>query len=143
MSDIKIIKGEIFTDHRGTLTHFNAFDFCGVSRYYIIHHRDTRVVRGWHGHQREKKWFQCLKGSFVLSFVKPDNWENPSKELKPQTFYLNADEPALLCLPEDYANCIRATEPDSMLLVYSGKPLEEAKLDSWRWEPSMWGGDQL
>lgn len=143
MSGIKLIKGEIFTDYRGTLTHFNAFDFRGVSRYYIIHHSDSRVVRGWHGHQREKKWFQCLKGSFVLSFVKPDNWENPSKELKPETFYLNADEPALLCLPEGYANCIRATEPDSMLLVYSGKPLEEAKLDSWRWEPSMWGGDQL
>lgn len=143
MSDIKLLPGVVFTDHRGHLTHFNEFDFKGVSRYYIITHENTSVIRGWHGHQFEKKWFECIKGSFVLSFVRPDNWENPSADLKPQTFYLKADKPTLLCLPEGYANCIRATQEDSILLVYSGKPLSEANLDSWRWEPSMWGGDKI
>lgn len=143
MSDIKLLPGVIFTDHRGHLTHFNEFDFVGVSRYYIISHESTDVIRGWHGHQFEKKWFQCLKGSFVLSFVKVDNWENPSTDLVPETFYLNAEKPALICLPEGYANCIRATSPDSTLLVYSGKVLSEANLDSWRWEPEMWGGDKI
>ena len=143
MSKIKLIKGAIFTDYRGSLTHFNEFNFDGVKRYYIITHENTEIIRGWHGHQFEKKWFQCLKGSFVLSFVQPDNWENPSIDLEPETFYLNAAEPMLLCLPEGYANCIRATTPNSMLLVYSGKSLEDAKHDSWRWAPSMWGGDKI
>lgn len=143
MSDIKLIRGVVFTDHRGDLTHFNEFGFEGVSRYYIITQHDTRVVRGWHGHQFECKWFQCIKGSFVLSFVKPDNWENPSPDLLPEVFHLKAPEPTLLCLPAGYANCVRATEPESLLLVYSGKPLDEAKLDSWRWEPTMWGGDKI
>lgn len=143
MSEIKIIKGTKFTDHRGDLTHFNEFDFKGVHRYYVIHHENTDVIRGWHGHQFEKKWFQVIKGSFVLSFVSPDDWENPSVDLKPKTFRLSANEPALLCLPEGHANCIRATEPDSTLLVYSGKPLEEAIHDSWRWESDMWGGDKI
>lgn len=143
MSDIKLLAGVIFSDHRGDLTHFNEFDFGGVSRYYIIEHDNTSVIRGWHGHQYETKWFQCLQGSFVLSFVRPDNWENPSTDLVPQTFHLSADKPTLLCLPEGYANCVRATTADSKLLVYSGKPLAEAKLDSWRWEPAMWGGDKI
>jgi len=143
MSDIKLIQGVVFTDYRGNLTHFNEFDFSGVSRYYIITHENTTVLRGWHGHRFEKKWFQCIRGEFVLSFVKPDNWENPSPDLQPETFRLKAEEPALLCLPEGYANCIRATKPDSILLVYSGKPLAEANLDSWRWEPQMWGGDKI
>ncbi|MFI3295859.1 MAG: WxcM-like domain-containing protein [Rikenellaceae bacterium] len=143
MSDIKQIPGVVFTDYRGHLTHFNEFDFKGVSRYYVIHHDNTQVIRGWHGHQFEKKWFQCLKGSFVLSFVRPDDWENPSSDLVPQTFHLNAQNPTLLCLPEGYANCIRATTPDSILMVYSGKPLAEANLDSWRWEADMWGGDKI
>ncbi len=143
MSDIRLIAGDIFKDYRGDLIHFNEFDFKDVCRYYIIHHTETDVIRGWHGHQFEKKWFQVLRGSFVLSFVKPDDWENPSKNLEPEIFYLSADEPTLLCLPEGYANCVRATQPDSLLLVYSGKPIEEAKLDSWRWEPSMWGGNAI
>lgn len=143
MSDIKLIKGAVFTDTRGDLTHFNDFGFEGVSRYYIITQHDTRVVRGWHGHQFECKWFQCIKGSFVLSFVKPDNWENPSPDLLPEVFHLKDSEPTLLCLPAGYANCVRATEPESLLLVYSGKPLDEAKLDSWRWESTMWGGDKI
>lgn len=143
MSDVKLISGTIFTDARGELTHFNEFDFQGVSRYYIITQHDTSIARGWHGHQFERKWFQCLSGSFVMSFVKPDNWENPSPELTPEIFHIKAEEPSILCLPQGYANCIRATTPDSTLLVYSGKPLAEAYLDSWRWEPSMWGGDKI
>lgn len=143
MNDIQLIRGAIFSDYRGTLTHFNEFNFTDVKRYYIIAHENTEIIRGWHGHQFEKKWFQCLKGSFVLSFVKPDNWENPSMELKPHTFHLSADEPILLCLPEGYANCIRATTPGSVLLVYSSKPLEDAKLDSWRWKPETWSGNKI
>ena len=143
MSDIRLIEGVVFEDYRGTLTHFNEFDFEGVHRYYVIAHPTTDIVRGWHGHQFERKWFQVLRGSFVLSFVRPDDWHNPSPDLVPETFRLSASKPALLCLPEGYANCIRATEPDSMLLVYSGKRLPEALGDSWRWEPQMWGGDKI
>ncbi len=143
MSEIRVIQGEIFSDYRGDLTHFNEFNFEGVYRYYTIFHRNTDVVRAWHGHQFECKWFQVLSGGFVLSFVRPDNWENPSEDLPVETFRLHASNPQLLCLPAGYANCIRSTEPNSTLLVYSGKELEEAKLDSWRWEPSMWGGDNI
>ena len=141
--DIRLIKGVKHSDHREHLTHFNEFDFNGVARYYIIEQEDTNIYRGWHGHQFEKKWFQCIKGEFILGFVKVDNFDNPSNNLIIEKFHLNEQEPVLLCVPEGYVNMVRAIKPGSKLLVYSGKPLEVAKLDSWRWEPSMWGGDKI
>ena len=75
--------------------------------------------------------------------MRPDDWENPSPDLTPEVFTLTAERSELLALPAGYANCIRATQPDSLLLVFSGKVLDEAVHDSWRWEPTMWGGDTL
>lgn len=143
MSDIRILEGGIFRDDRGELVHVNGFNLDGAHRYYIIKHDSAEVIRGWHGHQFEGKWFQCLRGAFTLAFVRPDDWSAPSADLKPEVFHLSAQRSELLCLPAGYANCIRATEPESMLLVFSGKELPEAELDSWRWPVSMWGGDRL
>ncbi len=138
MSKIEIIQGEIFKDERGQISSLNSFDFEGVERFYIIHHPDKSVIRGWHGHKFEKKWFYCIKGSFTLAFVEPDNWENPSKDLKPQVFTLDENDSKVICIPEGFANCIKANCDNSSLLVYSGKKLPEAYSDSWRYDASMW-----
>lgn len=143
MSEIRILQGGIFRDHRGELAHVNDFHLEGAHRYYVIKHDSTEVIRGWHGHRFEAKWFQCLRGGFRLAFVQPDDWEHPSLDLVPEVFTLTAERSELLCLPAGYANCIRATEPDSILLVFSGKVLDEAVHDSWRWEPAMWGGNTI
>lgn len=143
MSEIRILQGGIFRDHRGELAHVNDFHLEGAHRYYVIKHDSTEVIRGWHGHRFEAKWFQCLRGGFRLAFVQPDDWEHPSPDLVPEVFTLTAERSELLCLPAGYANCIRATEPDSILLVFSGKVLEEAVHDSWCWEPAMWGGNTI
>ena len=138
MAEIKVIDGEIFRDYRGVITSLNDFRFSGVERVYFIHHPDTSVVRGWHGHKFEKKWFYCVKGAFTLAFVEPDDWENPSQNLIPQVFHLDQSISRILCVPEGFANCLKATEPDSVLMVFSGKILEEALEDSWRYDSSMW-----
>lgn len=138
MAKIEIISGEIFNDHRGKITSLNDFRFDGVKRCYVIHHPDTSVIRGWHGHQFEKKWFYCIKGSFTLAFVEIDNWETPSVDLKPEVITLTDRTSEIICVPEGYSNCIKANEEDSILLVYSGKILSEALLDSWRYDTSMW-----
>jgi dTDP-4-dehydrorhamnose 3,5-epimerase len=138
MSQIKVIEGEIFRDARGVIASLNAFRFPGVERVYFIHHPDVSVVRGWHGHKFEKKWFYCVKGAFTLAFVQPDDWENPSPDLKPEVFHLDGDHSRIVCVPEGYANCIKALEPDSVLMVFSGKILEDALTDSWRYDSSLW-----
>lgn len=138
MSGIQIINGEIFRDHRGQISSSNNFCFDGVRRFYFIHHPDVSIIRGWHGHRFEKKWFYCVKGSFTMAFVKIDNWENPSPDLNAEIISLSDQKSDIICVPEGYANCIKARESGSILMVYSGKILSEALTDSWRYDSSMW-----
>lgn len=138
MSDIKIIEGEIFTDFRGQISSLNSFHFEGVKRAYIIHHPDASVVRGWHAHQHERKWFYCLKGRFSVALVKIDNWDNPTEDLTPEIFHLTDQQSRLVSVPGGYANCLKAQTPDAIMLVLSDKTLEEAASDSWRYDKSLW-----
>ena len=138
MADIKIIEGGISIDERGKITYVNDYDMTEVKRFYIIHNHDLETVRAWQAHQYEKKWFYCLKGSFTTAFVKIDNWENPSANLNPEIFNLSEKESKIICIPEGYANGIKANEPDSILIVFSDKTLSEAINDSWRYDKNMW-----
>lgn len=138
MSDIKVIEGEIFRDHRGQISSLNSFHFDGVKRAYIIHHPDDSVVRGWHAHQHERKWFYCIKGKFSVALVKIDNWDDPSPDLPSEIFHLSEDKSQLICVPAGYANCLKAHSPGSLMLILSDKILEEALGDSWRYDSSMW-----
>lgn len=138
MAEIKVVEGEIFTDHRGVIQSANSLDFAEIRRSYTITNADTTVIRGWHGHQDEKKWFWCLRGGFKGAFVEIDNWEEPSRDLKPHFYDLKAERSQVICVPEGYANCFRATEPDSLLMVFSSKTYPECLSDSWRYEPNYW-----
>ncbi len=77
----RILKGGAFTDARGTLQFVNDFEFEGVKRFYQITHHNTSIVRAWQGHKVEHKWFFVGKGSFVIAWVKIDDWQNPSSTL--------------------------------------------------------------
>lgn len=138
MAEIKVIEGEVFVDHRGEILSANNLDFAEIRRSYTITNANTDVIRGWHGHQDEKKWFWCIKGSFKGAFVEIDNWDKPSRELVPQIYDLRAEKSQVVCVPEGYANCFRATEPDSLLMVFSSKTYPECLSDSWRYEPNYW-----
>ena len=138
MAEVKVIDGEIFRDERGQISSLNAFRFPGVERFYFIHHPDMSVIRGWNGHRHEKKWFYCVKGAFTIGLVEIDNWESPSPDLKAQKYHLTEQESRIICVPEGYANCIKASVPGSVLLVFSGKTLPEAYSDSWRYDSKLW-----
>ncbi|MDD3037972.1 WxcM-like domain-containing protein [Bacteroides sp.] len=138
MPEIEIIQGGISVDSRGQISHVNSLDMSEIERFYIIHQNDTSIIRAWHAHQHEKKWFYVVKGSFTTAFVKIDNWENPSLDLIPEIFHLSAEDSRVLCIPEGYANGIKAEEPDSVLMVFSNKILSEALNDSWRYNKNWW-----
>ena len=138
MDNIRIIEGGISVDYRGQISHVNDLDMSEVERFYVIHQNETSIIRAWHAHQHEKKWFYVIKGSFKMAFVKIDNWENPSPDLKPEIFHLSDKESKILYIPEGYANGIKAEEPDSILMVFSNKILSEAVNDSWRYDSKMW-----
>ena len=138
MADVKIIEGEIFRDERGQISSLNAFRFPGVERFYFIRHPDVSVIRGWHGHKHEKKWFYCVKGAFTIGLVEIDDWDSPSPSLKARKYHLSDADSKIVCVPEGYANCIKASIPGSVLLVFSGKTLPEAYSDSWRYDNKLW-----
>lgn len=135
---VRVIEGEVFTDHRGVITSVNDFHMEGPRRIYFIHHPDTKVVRGWHGHRYERKWFYCVNGTFELAVVKIDDWLNPSADLVPEIFQLSEEHSRLVCVPPGYANCMRTSTPGSTIMVLSGEVLPDAYADSWRYPATMW-----
>lgn len=138
MSAIKFIRGGISVDYRGKISHVNDLDMSKIERFYIIHQNDPSIVRAWHAHQAEKKWFYVIKGSFTAAFVKIDDWENPSQDLQPEIYQLTGEESKVLFVPEGYANGFKANEANSELLVFSNKVLSAAVSDSWRYDSNMW-----
>lgn len=135
--NIKVLQGENYKDFRGKIASLNQLGFEGIERVYFIQNESTDIVRAWHGHQFEKKWFYCVKGSFSLGFVKIDNWDNPSVDLIAETFILSGEKSEIIELPEGYANGIKAREEGSILMVFSGKRYEEALSDSWRYDADL------
>lgn len=138
MNNIQVIEGGISIDARGKIAYVNDLDITDAKRFYIIHHNDTETVRAWQAHQYERKWFYCLKGSFTTAFVRIDNWENPSTDLTAEIFILSDKESKVICIPEGFANGIKANEPNSILMVFSDKTLSEAVNDNWRYNKNMW-----
>lgn len=138
MSKITVIQGEIFRDERGQISSLNEFDFEGVRRTYIIHHPDADVVRGWHAHQHERKWFYCIKGEFSVALVKIDDWKSPSSDLEAEVFHLTENDSKIVCVPAGYANSLKAKTANSVMQVFSDKRLEDALGDSWRYDKEMW-----
>lgn len=138
MGKIKIIEGEIFTDYRGKIFSLNNFYFGGVKRCYFLYHPDTNIFRGWNAHKNERKWFYCIKGSFQLECVEIDNWENPSDELILETFIMTDNKSELVAVPKGYGTCLKANEPDSIMMVLSDKTLDETVGDNYKYESSKW-----
>lgn len=134
----QLIKGGAYSDERGGLRYFNAFDMQPVKRVYIITHPDETIVRAWQGHQKETKWFLVTKGCFQFVLLQPDNWVNPSPQQNLEHFTIHANDNAVLQVPAGYVNGFKANEPDSELMVFSDFGLEDSKQDDFRFDSSLW-----
>lgn len=133
-----LISGGKFKDNRGSISFVNDFKFEDVKRFYIIEHQDTSVIRAWQGHKAEKKYFYVVNGSFIIKAIKPDNWENPSKELVAEKFILNENESNILCLPQGFINGFKVLEENSKLMVFSNMENEESADDLIRFPLDYW-----
>ena len=134
----QIVQGGTFTDDRGSMRFVNAFTFPDVKRFYFIKHPDTTVVRAWQGHQFEKKYFYPITGSFLIAWVKIDDFENPSENLIPEYHLLSANNSELLSVPKGYANGLKALEPNSELMIFSDMNVEESINEKIRYPADWW-----
>lgn len=135
---VELIKGNNFTDPRGSLSFVNQFNFNNVVRFYHIEQTNTLTVRAWQGHKIEQKYFYVAKGAFFIATVLIDDWDHPSINLTPDTYLLTQKEPAILSIPAGYANGIKAILAESILIVFSSLTLEESELDRYSFNPSLW-----
>jgi dTDP-4-dehydrorhamnose 3,5-epimerase-like enzyme len=134
----KLIKGGIHTDQRGQISFVNAMKFDDIERFYIISNSDENPLRAWQGHKIDNKYFYCIQGVIRVHYVKIDNWELPSKDLKVESVVLSATESNVLHIPEGYANAIEFLEVGSKLISFSTLPLDRTSEDDVRFESGMW-----
>jgi dTDP-4-dehydrorhamnose 3,5-epimerase len=133
-----IIKGGTFSDERGQIRFVNDFHFNDVKRFYFIKHPNTDFIRAWQGHQFEKKYFYPISGSFVVAWVKIDDFNNPSEDLIPEYHILSANNSEILSVPKGYANGLKALESDSGLMIFSDMSLEESSSENIRFPFDWW-----
>jgi len=134
----QLIKGNLFSDDRGSLSFINDFSLQSIVRFYEISPKDTSIIRAWQAHKKESKWFYCIHGAFKVNLVKIDSFENPSKDLDVHTYELNTNTPQVLFVPGGYANGFKAISEDSKLMVFSNFDLEASKQDEYRFETEKW-----
>ena len=129
----KIIKGNSFTDIRGTIYFNNSFDTREIKRMYIIQNSSVNVIRGWQGHKVEQRWFSAVQGEFEIHLIEIDNWETPSRGLQSIKYNLNSDKMNVLHVPPGFVSSIRSKESASKLLAMSNYGIEEIN-DEYRYE---------
>lgn len=133
-----IIHGGTFSDERGSMRFVNDFHLEDVRRFYFIKHTDTSIIRAWQGHQFEKKYFYPISGSFVVAWVKIDNFNKPSKNLISEYHILSAENSEIISIPKGYANGLKALEDNSEIMVFSDMDLEKSVNEKIRFPADWW-----
>ena len=135
---IKVIKGSYFLDSRGMLVFNNDFNFNKIKRSYLVYNKNCDVIRAWHGHKKESKFFCVIKGAFQISAVKIDDFDKPSKKLKPKSFFLKVHTGDIINIPGGYANGFKALLPESVLQIFSDSLLSKSIKDDFRFDYDYW-----
>jgi len=134
----RIIDGGSFSDNRGGIRFVNDCNIAEMVRFYILENSDSFRIRAWQGHKLDNKYFYCLQGSFRISYIKVDDWENPSKDLIPESTILTSEKSQALYTPAGYANSIESLEPGSKLMCFSSIHIDKSKDDMVRYPQDMW-----
>lgn len=138
MAQIIPIEGSTFSDARGNMKFFNTFDMKAVVRFYEISPANTEIIRGWQGHQKERKWFYCHTGAFMVQVVHIGARSSKENDIFPERFELRANVPIILEVPAGNATAFKATEEGSKLMVFSDFTLQESIEDDLRFPLETW-----
>jgi len=132
------IEGSTFSDTRGKMKFFNTFDMTQIVRFYEISPASKEIIRGWQGHYKEKKWFYCHTGGFVINTVNITAKDTSINNRIPQRFVLKENSPVILEVPERSATAFKSLEDGSKLMVFSNFTLEESMKDDIRFPLETW-----
>lgn len=120
-----LLEGKKYQDERGIITFNNDFDASEIKRIYTIENHSTEFIRGWQGHKIEQRWFVCMKGSFEISVIRIDDFENPARDLMIQKYLLTEKTLTYLHIPSGCITAIQSKKKSSKLLVLADYGLGE------------------
>ena len=87
-----IIGGASHSDLRGSLLYNNDFIAKKVKRIYVIENNNLGFVRGWQGHNIEKRWFSSIYGSFIIYVQAISNFGNRNAQSVIYEFKLDSEK---------------------------------------------------
>jgi dTDP-4-dehydrorhamnose 3,5-epimerase len=134
----ELLRGGIAVDDRGEVGFVNEFVFGDVKRFYTVSNHAAGFVRAWHAHKHEAKYVLVVSGAALVCCVEIDDWERPSPALDVKRFVLSARAPAVLRVPEGYANGFMTLTPDAKLMFFSTSTLEDSLGDDFRFPARLW-----
>jgi dTDP-4-dehydrorhamnose 3,5-epimerase-like enzyme len=121
-----------------------------VQRAYHIENSQKGVIRGFHYHQREIKYFTVIQGmaKFVVFPLAPDeafmmhkledDYVKEDVRLS-YTFVLSVKKQQMLIIPPEHANGWMSLTDDCLLLALSSSTFERSKDDDVRIDPFIFG----
>ena len=133
-----LIEGGLGIDDRGEVGFVNEFDMHSVRRFYTVCNHKAGFVRAWHAHKKERKYVTVVNGAAIVGAVCIDNWEKPSKDIYVHRYVLSAKKPAVLFVPNGYANGFMTLTEDTKLMFFSTAMLEESEGDDFRYDADYW-----
>lgn len=104
-----------------------------IKRIYYVYNYGKGVIRGFHFHQKEWKYFMIVSGAAKFVAINP-------KELKEiYTFISSSRKPNLIVIPPTYANGWISLEDNTILVCGSTASFQESIDDDQRFDPYKWG----
>lgn len=125
---------DVFTDDRGVFVPFlDSNSEMPIKRIYYVYNYGKGVIRGFHFHKIEWKYFTIVSGAAKFVAINP---ENPEEIF---TFISSSRKPNCIIIPPEYANGWISLEENTILLCGSTATIDESIKDDKRFDPQQWG----
>lgn len=135
----RAVEYPVFADDRGTFAPFiNGLEGIAsksgvIKRMYYVCNDSKGVVRGFHYHKKEWKFFVIVSGSAKFVALDP---KNPDEKFQ---FISSVRKNNLIVIPPLYANGWVSLSNDTILVCASTSTTQESLKDDQRFDPYKWG----
>lgn len=131
---------DVSTDDRGTFVQFlentnrlKEKKGLAIKRVYYVYDYGKGIIRGFHLHQHEWKYFIVVAGAGKIVAL------NQNRPKEQYSFISSSRKPNLVVIPPGYAHGWMSLEDRTILVCGSTSTLKESLKDDQRFDPHKWG----
>lgn len=135
---VTFLKGDLAIDDRGQLLFCNGFNMKKIRRFYVVSNHEAGFIRAWHAHKKETKFALVVSGAALIAAVKIDDWDSPTKDAQINRYVLSDKKSGILVIPQGYANGFMTLTPDTKVMFFSDRSVEQSKGDDYRYDAYYW-----